>query len=57
MKVNKKTHVYCTNCKHLKLIEGPEFSVSCRFESKCDIWDFDDSKPLKERPHYQSKRK
>ena len=57
MKINKKTHVYCTNCKHLKLIEGPEFSVSCRFEAKCDIWDFDDSKPLKERPYYKSKSK
>lgn len=50
--MNLDTHVYCTNCKHLRLDD--EEIPYCQFEEKeCDIWDFNDSKPFKERPMYE----
>ena len=50
MGVNKNIHVYCTNCAEFRLDD--EGIPYCPYEDKCDIWDCEDSKPLKQRPYY-----
>ena len=45
-------HVYCTNCSYFRLCD--ESKPYCIFENKCDINDYGDSKPISERPYYDS---
>lgn len=49
--MNPNTHVYCTNCFNFRL-DNEELPY-CYFENKCDINDFEDSRPFKERPYYE----
>lgn len=48
---NEDDHVYCTCCKWFKI--GDEDIPYCPYESECNIWDCEDSKPYKERPKYE----
>ena len=43
-------HVYCTKCKNL-IFNGEELPY-CPYHKKCDNWDFEDSRPFKDRPMY-----
>lgn len=55
--MNSDTHVYCTNCKHFVLTEDKingGYVGSCPNELKCNILNFEDSTPLKERPLYEA---
>lgn len=54
--MNKDTHVYCTNCVN--------FIIDCDIDRycnnscpcyECDCFDFEDSRPLEERPKYMEK--
>lgn len=53
-------HVYCTNCKHFKIVDkyqrDDEGMVYCKYDAKgwCDVRNFEDSRPLPERPCYES---
>ena len=51
--IHKDTHVYCTNCEYFKL-NFRELPY-CPYECDCDLWDCNDSKPLKERPMYEER--
>lgn len=53
--LRKDTHVYCTRCKHFEIIEVSDhnFKVFCKYEDECDLFDFEDSTPYSERPHYE----
>ena len=44
------TYVYCTDCLYFRLDD--EGLPYCYNENKCDINDFEDSKPFKNRPCY-----
>ena len=48
------THVYCTHCKHLRFCD--EDLPYCPFQDECDNWNFEDSKPYRERPKYEPKK-
>jgi guanylate kinase len=56
----KNKHVYCTNCKHFKIVDkyqkDDEGMVYCKYDAKglCDVRNFEDSRPLPERPCYES---
>lgn len=52
--MGRNTYVYCTNCRWFKITDDvPE----CKYSTICDIWDFEDSKPISERPKYKPKMK
>ena len=55
--MNENKHVYCTRCKHFRIIEKEkgDFYPECEHIDKCDIWDCEDSKPFKDRPYYEEK--
>lgn len=47
-------HVYCTNCEHFAVTTVDENGVpSCINADICDMCDFEDSKPYRERPMYK----
>ena len=56
----KNKHVYCTNCKHFKIVDkyqkDDEGMAYCKYDAKglCDVRNFEDSRPLPERPCYES---
>lgn len=45
-------YVYCTDCEEFVILNGIPY---CRFHSKCDLFNWKDSRTLSERPMY-SKR-
>ncbi len=53
-------HVYCTNCKHFEIVDkyqkDDEGMAYCKYDAKglCDVRNFEDSRPLPERPCYES---
>lgn len=49
---NQNKHVYCTNCQHFSICRD---LPSCKYHSICDLFDYEDSKPLKQRPMYLEK--
>ena len=51
--MNPDTHVYCTHCKNFKVTYTNDVEPFCLNEKVCDFWNFEDSKPFKERPYYQ----
>lgn len=51
--MNQDTHVYCTHCKHLLYCD--ENLPYCPWSNECDNWNFEDSKPFSERPHYEDR--
>lgn len=63
-KKDKDKHVYCTNCKNVqwilnciekhKDINTPLNCNGCVCDN-CDCWNFEDSRPFKERPFYKVK--
>ena len=44
-------HVYCTNCKWFKLTEDEV--PTCKYETECDIYNPEDSRPHRDRPYYE----
>lgn len=44
-------YVYCTECKYFRLDD--EYIPYCLFEDKCDIWFYEDGRPLEKRPYYE----
>lgn len=55
--MNENKHVYCTRCKHFRVIEKgkDDFYPDCDYKDKCDIWDCEDSTPFKNRPCYEER--
>lgn len=53
--MDKDTYVYCTKCKWFRLfeIDNDDFIPCCINEEMCNLWNCEDSKPFKERPHYE----
>jgi hypothetical protein len=52
--MDKNTHVYCTECKWLRLDD--EAIPYCVWSDECNDWNCEDRKPFKERPHYEERR-
>jgi hypothetical protein len=52
--MNSDTHVYCTECANFKVtyLSDTDGEPFCIYEKLCDFWNFEDSKPFKERPYY-----
>jgi len=51
--MNENEHVYCVDCKHFRTDD--EYKSYCPYEPECDIWNCEDSKPLRKRPYYEEK--
>lgn len=49
--MDENTHVYCTHCKWFRLDD--EYIPYCPFENECDIYDCEDSRQFRDRPHYE----
>lgn len=49
-------HVYCTACQNYgcTLMDNDEYELHCKHKDECDFYDPEDSKPLRERPFYES---
>jgi hypothetical protein len=53
MVANSSKGVYCTQCKHFKVSENnDDYFPYCKYQTKCDIFDCEDSRTLRERPYY-----
>ena len=50
----KDTYVYCTYCKHFRLDD--EEIPYCPWEDRCDINNYEDSRPYGERPFYEERK-